>query len=142
MKLIYLCDDVTYGEADDAILLIKDHLQEPIKMGLEIEILGPRNIYRLNYYDVLAFDYGGMSWNIGILEDYIREFARLVTDCPSREFWVTSSVGGYYVEECMRDLGYEEAPANLHFGRIANYCGEGNESLESFLIDALSGRQA
>lgn len=52
----------------------------------------------------------------------------------------TPSVGGYYVEECMRDLGYEEAPANLHFGRIANYCGEGNESLESFLIDMLSRR--
>lgn len=66
-------------------------------------------------YDILFFDWGGMSIGNSILENGVREILKLAVDYPNKFFVMDSSFTAAAMEDAQRELEDEEKniPANI-----------------------------
>ena len=122
-KLLYFYDDDGMGRDDHARLVerLADYgIMEPVEATTAPPFYGAT-------FDVLFFDWGGMSMGNSLLQDFCREIIKQAEDAPSKVFVMTSTFTGM----AMRDATYElrNRPANIYLSidrgieAIAAVCG-------------------
>jgi hypothetical protein len=94
----------------------RDHIAEELKdNGIEVDIdvtdMPPRDMD----YDVLFFDWGGMSVGNSMLEHFCREFIEDAKDKPSRMYIMTSMFTTAAMEDALSyfDRELDKKPANI-----------------------------
>jgi hypothetical protein len=78
-------------------------------------------------FDILLFDWGGMSMGNSVLQDFCREIIKHAEDHPSRVYVMASSFTGRAMMDAMAEMG--DRPANVYLSinrgiiAIASICG-------------------
>jgi hypothetical protein len=76
-------------------------------------------------YDILFFDYGGMSIGNSLLESFSREFVNEAADNPNKYYVVVSTFTEYAVKDALESFN-GETPHNVYLGIpdfVKNYNG-------------------
>ena len=74
------------------------------------------------YYDLLMFDWGGMSIGNSMLEHYCKYILKEAVDCPSRYYVMVSTMTKYAMEDALHEMG-DNKPQNvfLDFKSLAKW---------------------
>lgn len=113
LKALYLCDPM--GDQEDEMKTIQKNLEEDFGYSLEIapvEFL--EDAFEINF-DVLFFDWGGMSIGNSMLEHFVEYLIDDAKEHPMRDYVMTSSFTKVAMEDALEALKreYEESPKNI-----------------------------
>ena len=112
MKYLYFCDSMGEPEAEQERDVIKDTLSEN-GINIDIEVI-ERPTWDQDF-DVLFFDWGGMSVGNDMMGSFCRHFVEDARNKPNRLYIMTSS----FTKEAMVDAletmrgDHEEDPKNV-----------------------------
>ena len=103
MKAIYFCDPA--GDEKEGLQGIKDQLflLDLKKFPIRLTTLPPWH----DDYDVLFFDWGGMSLGNSMLDHFCEHFIQEAVDKPGRAFIMTSSATKRAMEDAMQTFSRE-----------------------------------
>jgi hypothetical protein len=112
VKVIYFCDPA--DDMEKALCDIQNELQAAgIHIEIELTDMPPADDL---HYDIMFFDWGGMSFGNSLLERFCERWIESARNKPDRIYIMTS----YFTAEAMKDLrGYsdrelEEFPKNIY----------------------------
>jgi len=113
-KVIYFADPMgdLQDEVDDILLSVEN------KTGLEIEfaLITDEPPFKKSF-DILFFDWGGMSVGNDTLGMFCREIIKIAEDKPGKIFIMTSSFTKRAMEDALDFLGNDrERPSNIYLG--------------------------
>ncbi len=109
-KIIYFCD-IPMNETPKEEW--KMHAEELKGLGLDVGKVECVTIPPFDkHFDILFFDWGGMSMGNSLLESFCREVLRLADDNPSRMFVMAS----FMTKDAMNDAQHREglSPKNVY----------------------------
>lgn len=115
LKALYLCDPM--GDQEDEMKTIQKNLEEDFGYSLEIapvEFL--KDAFEINF-DVLFFDWGGMSIGNSMLEHFAEYLIDDAKEHPMRDYVMTSSFTKVAMEDALEALKreHEESPKKYLF---------------------------
>ena len=100
MKIIYFADIA--GDIDGEIILLKDEFESYSIHYSTFEFRKtPQFLYDEEYFDVLLFDWGGMSFGNSLLETFCADIIKHAREHPSRIYIMTSYFTEYAMEEML-----------------------------------------
>lgn len=110
MRAIYFCDENEYIE--DEKRNIQNILKKnSINIDIEVTVIPPFK----EKFDILFFDWGGMSIGNSNLQYFCRYIINLAIDNPSRIFIMTSKMTSYAMEDALKYFKDEkEIPHNIY----------------------------
>lgn len=112
-KVVYFADPMLTMRYETQEEECEDAIIHPLKtLGIrfhKIECTIRPPFGQINY-DVLFFDYGGMSIGNSILESFCKQILREAKDYPSRYYVMVSSFTERAMKEIQKDYGTEEEP--------------------------------
>ncbi len=107
MKAIYFGD--SFGDVEEERDAIEDKLA---KNGIELSIKATDEPPWKKQYDILFFDWGGMSMGNDMLGHFCRWILEEADNGPGKVFIMTSQFTKEAMEDATRDLGF--APNNVY----------------------------
>ena len=109
MKYIYFGD--LNGDLEEERDMIKGQLKDAgINVEIDITDVPPFD----DAFDVLFFDWGGMSIGNSMMEHFCREFLGMADECPNRIFVMVSMFTAMAMEDALEYVNrFDDPPANL-----------------------------
>lgn len=108
MRVIYFGD--VAGDLEEERDYLKDYLKRTMNLEVEIEIFDTPPFDER--FDIMFFDWGGMSLGNSLLEHFCHEFIKCAKDNPGRVFIMTSSFTKAAMEDALAEL--PEKPDNIY----------------------------
>jgi len=94
---VYFADPM--GDIEDEANIIKKKLKENDICYKKFKITDSSNVFDDKYFDVLFFDWGGMSIGNSLLETFCKQILEHAKEHPSKLYVMTSM----FTEEAMKD---------------------------------------
>jgi hypothetical protein len=118
IKITYLCDSACFGEDETAEeeahgLAMEFWSYFGVKPVITIANTPEGVLDRSSSYDILAFDFGGVSTTgaPGLMNSLLRDLLKQAENKPSRLFVMVSKVTAWAMEDILQDV--PSPPANL-----------------------------
>lgn len=113
MKVLYFHDCCDDEQLQSELTNIKIFLTENNIFDYElIEKDLPHDMYDLKF-DILFFDWGGMSMGNSMLEHFCSDIYKMATENPSKYFIMASSFSEWAMKDVLSWEGNNIKPANL-----------------------------
>jgi hypothetical protein len=109
-RVIYFCDP----GGDEAVECrdLQKYLKSVIGLDVPVE-LWERPPFD-ERFDILFFDWGGMSMGNSLMEHFCREILKLAEDNPGRVFIMTSTMTAAAMVDALEEL--KDRPNNIYLG--------------------------
>lgn len=109
-KVIYFADPMNPPEDEVDMVIIK-----PLeKHGIKFEKIHctERPPFK-EIYDILFFDWGGMSMGNSLMESFCREIIKAAKDYPNRMFVMVSTFTGFAMKDALCEFCEDDAMFNI-----------------------------
>lgn len=110
MKLAYFCDPL--GDEKEEIDLIRSDIEDSGIVNSEIKWIEKAIDLKNCDFDVLFFDYGGMSFGNSMLEWFCNFLIELANEHPNKFFVMTSRFTAVAMRDALELFG-DNKPANV-----------------------------
>ena len=110
MKALYFCDPCGNKQEEKEQILKKLH-----KDGIDIKIRATNVPPHAGDFDILFFDWGGMSMGNDLMSSFCREWIKMAQENPSKIFVMASDFTKYAMKDALEYIENEhEKPCNIY----------------------------